>query len=336
MKTPSLSIKELFRLAFSEPVLWLSEPQNEHPRLNWVVTSVEEAQQGDILLLTTISDAVKELQRAHQIGTAAVIFLGNESPSEKMLPAGLAVVAIPGRQDAQTIQKLLLTALINQRVALVEQGVRIHVQLSEIEAEGQGIAGLVNAMANISGLGVVVQDKRLSISAQQAPGELKRSWDKILTSLTNLEKSARIATRPQTGSLAFRDCGTGIDGGFFPSCGTHHRGGYGTWIPVPDWGKRGNGCTRQPGGGTGGLGVRGGNVAHQGGAGSGKAIKRRSLECPTAGEPQPTGCTALGSEHGAGPFRGARCNAVCLDGYRHAFPPSAGDTDQRRGNPPGA
>ena len=187
MKTPSPTIKDLFRLAFSAPVVWLSEGTNERPHLNWVVTNVEEAQQGDILLLSTVSNAAKMLLRARELGTAAVIFLGDESPSEKVLPEGLAVVAMPGRNNAQTIQRLLLTALINQRVALVEQGVRIHVQLSQIEAEGNGIAGLVNAMAEISGRGVVVQDKRLSIPAHQAPGALKRSWNKILASLSSLE-----------------------------------------------------------------------------------------------------------------------------------------------------
>ena len=187
MKTPSLTIKDLFRLAFSAPVVWLSEAANEHPHLNWVVTSIEEAQPGDILLLSSVSNAARTLARARELGTAAVIFLGDESPSEKALPEDMSVVAMPGQNNAQTVQRLLLTALINQRVALVEQGVRIHVQLSEIEAEGLGIAGLVNAMAEISGRGVVVQDKRLSIPAHQAPGELKRSWNKILASLSSLE-----------------------------------------------------------------------------------------------------------------------------------------------------
>jgi hypothetical protein len=187
MKTPSPTIKDLFRLAFSAPVVWLSEGANERPHLNWVVTSVDEAQQGDILLLSTVSNAARTLVRARELGTAAVIFLGHESPPEKILPEGLTVVAIPGPTNPQTIQRLLLTALINQRVALVEQGVRIHVQLSQIEAEGHGIAGLVNAMAEISGRGVIVQDKRLSIMAHNAPKELKRSWNKILASLSSLE-----------------------------------------------------------------------------------------------------------------------------------------------------
>ena len=79
MKTPSLTIKDLFRLAFSAPVVWLSEAANEHPHLNWVVTGVEEAQPGDILLLSSVSNAARTLARAHELGTAAVIFLGEQA-----------------------------------------------------------------------------------------------------------------------------------------------------------------------------------------------------------------------------------------------------------------
>jgi purine catabolism regulator len=187
MKTRSPTIKDLFRLALSAPVVWLAENPNECPNLNWVVTSIDEAQEGDILLLTSVSDASRTLGRAQEQGSAAVVFLGDESPPENVLPEGLTVVAMPGQHSPQTVQKLLLTAMINQRVALVEQGVRIHVQLSQIEAEGHGLNGLVNAVAEISGRGVVAQDKRLSILAQQASANLKRSWNRILASLSGLE-----------------------------------------------------------------------------------------------------------------------------------------------------
>jgi PucR family transcriptional regulator, purine catabolism regulatory protein len=187
MKTASPTIKDLFRLAFPAPVVWLAEGTNDRPRLNWVVTNIEEAQQGDILLLSNTVGAKQILKRARELETAAVIFLGDESPSEKELPEGQAVVALPGQNNPQTIQRMLLTALINQRATLVEQGIRIHVQFSQIEAEGQGITGLVNAMAEISGRGIIAQDKRLSILARQTPADLKHIGNKLLASLSNLE-----------------------------------------------------------------------------------------------------------------------------------------------------
>jgi purine catabolism regulator len=187
MKTRFPTIKDLFRLAFSAPVVWLAENPNERPNMNWVVTGIDEAQEGDILLLASVTDAAPTLARAREQGCAAAVFLGDESPPENALPDGLTVVALPGKHNLQTVQRLLLTALINQRVALVEQGVRVHAQLSQIEAEGHGLNSLVNAMVEISGRGVVVQDKRLSVLAQQTSSDLKHSWNKILASLSRLE-----------------------------------------------------------------------------------------------------------------------------------------------------
>jgi purine catabolism regulator len=187
MKTQSLTIKELFRLAIPSQVVWLAESSNERVKLGWVVTSVEAAQEGDLLLLSGTCDAEPALLRARDQGASAVVFLGDESPPENILPPGLTVVAVPGQSNLQTVQRLLLTAMINQRVALVEQGVRLHVQLSQIEAEGQGLVGLVRAMAEISGQGIVVQDKRLSVLAQQSSVELKHRWNRCLSPLSNLE-----------------------------------------------------------------------------------------------------------------------------------------------------
>ncbi len=187
MKTQTLTIQELFRLAFPSPVVWLAEAANDRPKLGWVVTDAEAVQEGDLLLLSTSCDVQPILRRACDQGAAAVIFLGDESPRENILPQGLTVVAVPGQSNVQTVQRLLLTAMINQRVALVEQGVRIHAQLSQIEAEGKGLAGLVSAMAEISGHGIVAQDKRLSFLAQQPSVDLKHRWNRCLAPLANLE-----------------------------------------------------------------------------------------------------------------------------------------------------
>ena len=48
MSSPALALKDLFRLAFSGQVIWLSEPVDPRPNIRWVVFSVKEAQQGDL------------------------------------------------------------------------------------------------------------------------------------------------------------------------------------------------------------------------------------------------------------------------------------------------
>ncbi len=57
-------------------------------------------------------------------------------------PGELAILSIPeAAGDARQVQRMILTVLVNQRAALIERGVRIHAQLSQMEAEGKGLAG---------------------------------------------------------------------------------------------------------------------------------------------------------------------------------------------------
>jgi purine catabolism regulator len=78
----------------------------------------------------------------------------------------------------------LLTILINQRSYLMERGVRIHAQLSQLEAEGVGLNGLAQAMSEISGRGVLVQDKRLQLLSESPSSTLFSIWMDVLSHLS--------------------------------------------------------------------------------------------------------------------------------------------------------
>lgn len=185
MSAPTLALKDLFRLAFSGPVVWLAGDSNTRPSINWVVFEIDEAQQGDIVVLSSDTNIAENLQQARERGVAVVLICGDVSLPEELIPDKLAVVSVPG-QSAQVIQRLLLTILINQRAALMERGVRIHAQLSQLVAEGQGLAGLVNAMADMTGRGIIVQDKRLGVLAERSPAGLKSIWEQALEQICSL------------------------------------------------------------------------------------------------------------------------------------------------------
>lgn len=112
-----------------------------------------------------------------------MVFLGDPPRPKSSIPEALTVAALPGQQDAFEAQRLLLTALLNQRAALMEDGVAVHDRLARIEAEGQGLAGLAAAMVEITGHGVLVQDKRLVALAGQPPAEPLENWDEIIEQL---------------------------------------------------------------------------------------------------------------------------------------------------------
>src|SRR5512136_3120122 len=82
---------------------------------------------------------------------------------------------------------MLLTLLINERAALMERGVRIHAQLSQLAAEGEGLAGLARAIASLAGRGVAIQDKRLRGLADQPSLGLQQVWEEVLKRLGTVD-----------------------------------------------------------------------------------------------------------------------------------------------------
>ena len=199
----SFTLKDLFRLAFSEPVTWLAGEARTKRAINWVVFSVEEARRGDLLILPAAHLSLETLALAHKRRVAAVLVLGQVSLAPEAVPDGLTVVAVSGQQDARTIQQLLLTVLINQRAALTERGARIHVQLSQLAAEGEGLAGLARAMVDMSGWGIVVQDKRLNVLAEHSSPALTTMWEDVLKQLINVDSLPEsLRDRKQAGRRA--------------------------------------------------------------------------------------------------------------------------------------
>ena len=94
----TLDLKNLLRLAFSQPLTWLfGEPQEDTP-VHWVATSPDEVQPGDILLLSAGRYDRVSLVRARERGAAAVLLLGEARISwdEEAFPAGLPVAAVSG------------------------------------------------------------------------------------------------------------------------------------------------------------------------------------------------------------------------------------------------
>lgn len=146
-----------------------------------------EARPGDMLLLPVASLQAEIVAQAKQNGASAILIVGAVPTGELDFPDGLAVIAIPSRVDIRTIQRALLTELINKKAGLIEKGALIYDQLSQIAIEGRGLEGLATAMAEISGRGVLIQDKRLSILAEYPSSSLHEIWGDILSQLKSIE-----------------------------------------------------------------------------------------------------------------------------------------------------
>jgi purine catabolism regulator len=181
------TLRQLLRLSFSEPVRWLSEPATDDARVSWVSVRPEEVQPGDLLLLPAEAFTRQALEDAQADGAAAVLVLGRMDEPRQRPAVPLPIAALNDPTDLRSAQQTLLTILVNQRVGQVERGARVHNQLSQLAAQGGGLEGLARAMAEISGRGVLVQDKRLDILAHQPSSTLTGIWGDILEQLCDPE-----------------------------------------------------------------------------------------------------------------------------------------------------
>ncbi len=179
-------LTSILRLAGCEPYQWLSGEPHADPAIHWISTSLGAAQAGDLLVLPAEDLTAEVLQHARTAGVAALLVIGDYPRLEEM-PPDLPVVGLARAEETRNVQRAVLSILLNQRTALMERGVRIFAQLSQIAAQGEGLDGLVRAMSDISGRGVLVQDKRLAVLAQHPSAALATIWEDVLQAIRTPE-----------------------------------------------------------------------------------------------------------------------------------------------------
>ena len=187
MDVKSIRLKDLLRLAFPKPVTWLAGECYGERLVRWVATCIDELQEGDLLLVESAALNSQLILQAQQRVAVGIVVIGEAKIRLPLEAADLAVlVAGETEGDIYAIQRQMLVVLINQRAALMERGARIHAQFSQLEAEGKGLEGLVKAMSDISGRGILIQDKRGWILAQHPSSALLSIWNNILEQLGDL------------------------------------------------------------------------------------------------------------------------------------------------------
>ena len=155
--------------------------------MQWVALSIDDIGEGDVLLISGTELSPKDVDQTWKRGGVAVIIVGDSPPSMSNLPSEFPVVSIPAKDNIRDIYRTMLTILINQRAHMMERGVRIHAQLSQIAAEGDGLNVLARAMFDLSGRGIVIQDKRLGILADFPSSSLHSIWEDLLVDLLEKE-----------------------------------------------------------------------------------------------------------------------------------------------------
>jgi purine catabolism regulator len=196
------SLEELLRLSLPGAVTWLATKPDSETNVDWVVSDIADAKPGDLLLIPAGQFSLSLLNECREHGVSVILCLGKPSDLQSGIPDQFSLGYITlGQEGRREIKKAMLTMLVNQRVALVERGARIHAQLSQMEAEGEGLLGLVKAMADLSMRGVLLQDKRGQILAHCPASSLVEIWQDILQQLDNLNSlPGELLDRKRAGS----------------------------------------------------------------------------------------------------------------------------------------
>jgi purine catabolism regulator len=184
MSISELTLTETLRLALEQPPRWLRPVTTALPAPDWVSLTLEDLRAGDVLILTAAECTEEALREAQQKNAALVIVIGKVK--EVAADLSLPIAATEERVDKRALQKRLVAVLVNARAATIERGARIHAQLAQLEAEGRGLEGLVQAMAEMTARGVILQDKRGSILAHHPSTTLAAIWQDILAQFSEL------------------------------------------------------------------------------------------------------------------------------------------------------
>lgn len=183
----SLTLKELLRLSYTGTLTWIAAESFADIQVQWVALNLDEMQLGDMLLISGSELNSGLTKKIRKKGGVAVVLVGESPPGDSITTDEIPIVALMDGTELRDIHRSILTILINQRAYLMERGVRIHSQLAQLAAEGEGLISLARAIYKLSGRGVLVQDKRLGILAEYASSTLMYIWDDVVAQLLKKE-----------------------------------------------------------------------------------------------------------------------------------------------------
>jgi purine catabolism regulator len=179
--SPQVSLGELIRLAFP-PGGGRSTAAMREQAVHWVLMAGAGVvpQAGDFLLCGN-APTKKELSAWGELGIAGAAF-----PAGTALPnnAAFPIIILPEGASLRAIQQSALELIVNRQSYLAERGAHISQTLARQSLEDTGLPGLTQAMYDLGGQTVLVQDKRLTPLAHTVAPALAARWPELLDLLS--------------------------------------------------------------------------------------------------------------------------------------------------------
>jgi purine catabolism regulator len=183
-----VSLGDLARLAFP-PGTRLPPAPDRDRTVKWIVVAgagiTPEA--GDVVLCGSCP-APAELAAWAERGVAGIVLLG-ELPARP--GAGPPVISLPAGASLRDLQHSALQLIINRQSYLMERGTLIYRNLTRYAVEGGGLDAMAQAMFELTGKTVVLQDKRLKPLAQVVAPSASPAWPEAEAALSQLPDDLR-------------------------------------------------------------------------------------------------------------------------------------------------
>ena len=193
------TVREIWRLALppmsrllsgqtgiSEPAVWARRMASHPPAF----ASLEP---GDVALLSVEAIALVDerlslelvVQSLGEGGAAAVVVTGDVSSaaSETADTNGLPLFLLPADVDLRDIERDIIRLIVEREAQIDRRGRQVYRQLAQHSIENRGLPGVAEALHQITGKPVVIQDDRLSIHALAWPEECSIAREEATPSL---------------------------------------------------------------------------------------------------------------------------------------------------------
>lgn len=193
------SLTEVIRLALPVGTEFFGEAEQRACVVKWVIASSAAlrpdlgVEAGDLVLLASTSreaDALAAIEslRARQAAAVGCIGPVSDAVIATARTVGLPLVVLPPVSSLRRAHQAALTLITNRQAQTSLRPVQVRQQLAQLVAEGAGLEAIVQALALLTGKGVVVQDKRLIPLASWAHPTLASVWPDVLRTLSDSER----------------------------------------------------------------------------------------------------------------------------------------------------
>ena len=199
----NVTISDVLRMALPLETAVLSGESQLRQAVRWTVmlTSWQElslqTQPDDLVIIpANLQDNIDatilsvRLQELIQIGVSGVILFNELSKKlqKNVQSWEKPILVVPTETPLRETYKAIATLLVDRQFATAERGMQLYRMLAEMSREEQGLEAMTVVISKLTGKTVIIQDKRLEVSAVSAPQNISYDLDAIINILKQREQ----------------------------------------------------------------------------------------------------------------------------------------------------